>query len=158
MKASEAKIGHKYLTRTGAMATMSGEKDGKIVMTLASGITFRCGPDYELKPIDGKAHGPKAGQKAKAAKTVPAPEHKPAVTLTVAQPRGVSLASIIDPLLTSGGHTVSDIAVEVRDKAGDAVNGKDVEANVRARMVTYTRRGWRVVKDAEKRVNVVQGK
>jgi len=149
MKASEAKIGHKYLTRTGATATMSGKKDGKIVMTLASGITFRCGPDYELKSIDGKAHK---------AKTVVTPEHKPAVTLTIVQPRVVSLASIIDPLLMSGGHTVSDIAVEVRDKAGDAVQGKDVEANVRARMVTYTRRGWRVVKDADKRVKVIQGK
>ena len=151
MKASEAKIGHKYLTRTGAMATMSGEKDGKIVMTLASGITFRCGPDYELKPIDGKAHKPNAGQKAKVVVEL---EQKTAVKT----PRVVALASIIDPLLVSGEHTVSDIAVEVRNKAGDAVNGKDVEANVRARMVTYTRRGWRVVKDAEKRVKVVQGK
>jgi len=155
MKASEAKIGHKYLTRTGATATMTGEKDGKIVMTLTSGIVFRCGPDYELKPIDGKVHKPNAAHKAKAAAV---PDHKPAVTLTIVQPRGVSLASIIDPLLLDGGHTVSDIAVEVRDKAGDAVNGKDVEANVRARMVTYTRRGWHVIKDADKRVKVIQGK
>ncbi|MDD2772976.1 MAG: hypothetical protein PHP45_04695 [Elusimicrobiales bacterium] len=155
MKASEAKIGHKYLTQKGATVTMTGEKDGKIVMALPSGIVFRCGPDYELEPIDGKAHKPNAAHRTKAAA---APEHKPAVTLTVVQPHVVSLASIIDPLLMSGGHTVSDIAVEVRDKAGDAVNGKDVEANVRARMVTYTRRGWRVVKDADKRVKVIQGK
>ncbi|MFA5160909.1 MAG: hypothetical protein WC421_01575 [Elusimicrobiales bacterium] len=173
MKARDAKVGHKYLTQKGTAATMTGHKDGKIVMTLASGIVFRCGPDYELKPVncaDGKAHNPKAGQKdnaaqtGKAAKVVTAPEQKNTdggndIGATAAKPpHGVSLASIIDPFLLSGGHTVGDIAIEVRNKAGNAAQGKDVEANVRARMVTYTRKGWRVVKDENKRVKVVQGK
>ncbi|MFA5162868.1 MAG: hypothetical protein WC421_11585 [Elusimicrobiales bacterium] len=155
MKARDAKVGHKYLTQKGATVTMTGEKDGKFVMTLTSGIVFRCGPDYELKPVNGNAGGKVAKAAAPKQKL---PEQTNAVSATAAKPRGVSLASIIDPFLLSGGHTVDDIAIEVRNKAGDAARGKDVEANVRARMVTYTRKGWRVVKDENKRVKVVQGK
>ncbi|MFA5162120.1 MAG: hypothetical protein WC421_07725 [Elusimicrobiales bacterium] len=150
MKARDAKVGHKYLTQKGATVTMTGEKDGKFVMTLASGIVFRCGPDYELKPVKGNT-GATAESKAKIEK--PTSKQKPAAN----EPR-VSLASIIDPFLLGGGHTVRDIAMELSNKAGDVAQGKDIEANVRARLVTYTRKGWLVVKDENKRIKVVQGK
>jgi len=161
MKARDAKVGEKYLSKTGAMVTKTGEKDGKIVMKLARGIVFRCGPDYELKLVsdaaNGKVHNPKSRQKGPAAKVVVAPRHENAICATAAKPpRVVSLASIIDPLLLAGGHTVRDIAIELSNKAGDAGQGKDVEANVRARLVTYTRKGWLVVKDENKRVKVVK--
>ena len=162
MKASEAKIGEKYISKTGAIVTKTGEKDGKIVMTLSSGIVFRCGPDYELKPIkiaDGKVHNAKAGYKEKPAKVVPVPEQKPAIGVTAVKlSRPTSLAAIIDPMILAGGHTVNEIAAEVAKKAGDAVRGKDVNANVRARLVTYTRKGWTVAKDDKKRVKVIQPK
>ena len=67
-----------------------------------------------------------------------------------------SLAAIIDPLLHAGGHTIKEIAAELAKKAGDAANDRDLAANVRARMVSYTRKGWQVVKDGEKRIRVVQ--
>lgn len=67
-----------------------------------------------------------------------------------------SLASLIDPLLLAGGMTVKEIAGELAKKAADAAKGKDLAANVRARMVSYTRKGWQVIKDDEKRVKLVQ--
>lgn len=143
MKAKEAKVGHKYLTQKGVAVTKTGEKDGKIVMAMANGMVFRCGPDYELKPL-GEAK----------AKSAPAPKRNPEVA---SRPR-VTMASIIDPYLLAGGHTVADIAIELDQKAGAAAKGKDLEANVRARLVSYTRKGWQVVKDEQKRVKVVQGK
>ena len=69
---------------------------------------------------------------------------------------GGALVAIIDPYLKSGGHTVAEIAAELAKKAAEAAKGKDLAANVRARMVSYTRKGWRIEKDEQKRVKVVQ--
>lgn len=71
---------------------------------------------------------------------------------------GGSLAAIIDPMLLAGGKTVKEIAAELAKKAAEAAKGKDLAANVRARMVSYTRKGWQVEKDDQKRVKVVQQK
>ena len=72
--------------------------------------------------------------------------------------RDGSLAVLIDPLLLAGGHTIKEIAAVLAKKAGDAAKDRDLAANVRARMVSYTRKGWRVEKDDQKRVMVVQQK
>ena len=40
-------------------------------------------------------------------------------------------------------------------KAGQAAKGKDLQANVRARMVSFRRQGLRVEKDEKKRVKVI---
>ena len=69
-----------------------------------------------------------------------------------------SLSILIDPLLLAGGHTIKEIAAELAKKAGDAAKDRDLAANVRARMVSYTRKGWQVKKDDQKRVMVVQQK
>ncbi|MBI5245509.1 MAG: hypothetical protein HY922_17745 [Elusimicrobia bacterium] len=45
-----------------------------------------------------------------------------------------SLAAIIDPMLLAGGSTTQEIAAELAKKAGEAAKGKDLAANVRARM------------------------
>jgi hypothetical protein len=71
---------------------------------------------------------------------------------------GGALSVIIDPMLLAGGMTTKEIAAELAKKVGDAGKGKDLEANVRARMVSYTRKGWKVVKDDKKRVRVTQKK
>ena len=67
-----------------------------------------------------------------------------------------SLAAIIDPLLLQGGMTMGEIVAELAKKAGDAGKNRDLAANCRARLVAYKRKGWQVLKDAEKRVKVVQ--
>ena len=144
MKASEANIGGKYLSRTGIPVTAINAKDDNVLLKLGTtGSVIRVNGDYELRPLESAKHvqTPKSGKK-------PAPSgksgaHKPG-----------SLASIIDPFLLNGGHTVKEIAAELAVKAGDAAHGKDLEANVRARVVSYTRKGWQVLK-AGKRVQVI---
>lgn len=93
---------------------------------------------------NGKAKkGGAAGPKGKAAKVA-------------GRSGGGSLAAIIDPMLLAGGKTIKDIAAELAKKAGEVAKGKDLAANVRARMVSYTRKGWRIEKDEQKRVRVLQ--
>lgn len=69
-----------------------------------------------------------------------------------------SLASSIDPMLLAGGMTVKEIAAELAGRAAEAAKDKDLAANIRARMVAYTRKGWQVIKDDEKRVKLLQMK
>ena len=154
MKASEAKVGERYLSRTGVMVVCEGtERDRVILRMQPSGTIFLVTPGYELKPInpDGKI------LKRKAAKAVAAPKQQSGVgATTVKPPRAASLAAIIDPMLLSSGYTVKEIAAEVARKAGEAAKGKDIEANVRARMMTYKRKGWQVAKDENKRVRILR--
>lgn len=96
-----------------------------------------------------------AKKNGKVAKTVAANGVKKAGKAQGAGREG-SLAAFIDPMLTTGQHTVQEIAAELAKKAGDAAKGKDLQANVRARMVSYARKGWQVVRDDKKRVRVVQ--
>lgn len=70
----------------------------------------------------------------------------------------VSLSTLIDPFLVAGKHTIKEIAGELAKKGGELAKGRDLAANVRARMVSYTRKGWQVIKDDEKRVKLVQKK
>ena len=144
MKANEAKVGGVYLSRTGIPVTVMGPKNGKILIKLKTTGTFTMvNSDYELKPYDEKGIGKdskvllKVNGKAKAK-------------------RAGALSAIIDPFLLYGGKTVAEIAAELAKKAGEAGKGRDLNANVRARLVSYTRKGWQVVKDEEKRVRVVQ--
>jgi hypothetical protein len=78
---------------------------------------------------NGNGKGKKAGP--------PAAKAKAAAKAT--KPQGAkkegSLAAIIDPMLTAGGSTVAEIAAELAKKAGEAGKGKDLAANVRARML-----------------------
>ena len=152
MKANEAKTGEKYLSKTGIPVTVTGSKTGKVLIKLeTTGTTVAVNGDYELKPYDEKGIGKESrillkingkGKKAGKAK---------------AKKEG-SLAAIIDPFLLAGGKTTQEIAAELAKKAGDAGKNRDLAANVRARLVSYTRKGWQVVKDDKKRVKVVQKK
>lgn len=101
-------------------------------------------PENSALEVDDMAK--KKAAKKQAAK--PAPSGKPKKT-------GHSLAEIIDPFLLKGGHTVKDIAEVLAKKGGEAAKGRDLAANVRARMVAYTRKGYRVEKDEQKHIKVV---
>ena len=54
------------------------------------------------------------------------------------------LAPIIDAMLLAGGHTMRGIVREVQRKASAASRGKDLEANVRARIYWLKKRGYQV--------------
>jgi len=152
MKASEAKEGEMYLSRTGIPVTVMGLRNGKVLIKLkTTGTTTMVNGDYELKPYSEKGIG-------KDSKVILKANGKDKMAVKVKAKREGSLAAIIDPMLLAGGKTVPEIAAELAKKAGDAGKGKDLNANVRARMVSYTRKGWQVLKDDRKRVKVVQKK
>lgn len=69
-----------------------------------------------------------------------------------------SLSTLIDPFLVAGKHTIKGIAGELAKKGGELAKGRDLAANVRARMVSYTRKGWQIIKDDENRVKLLQKK
>jgi len=85
-----------------------------------------------------------------------APEKQATKTNGKLKKNGHTLAGFIDPCLLGGGHTVKEIAAMLAKKGGEAAKGRDLAANVRARMVSYTRKGYRVEKDDQKRVKIVQ--
>jgi hypothetical protein len=148
MKATEAKVGEMYLSRTGIPVTVMGPKNGKILIKLKTTGTFTMvNADYELKPYEEKG----VGKDSKVLLKVNG-KGKPKAK------NGGSLASMIDPMLLAGGMTTHEIAATLAKKAGEAAKGKDLNANVRARLVSYTRKGWQVVKDDKKRVKVLQKK
>jgi hypothetical protein len=118
---------------------------------------FACHPCAdEVKRIDWEERA-MAKKNGKVAKAVAANGAKKAGRTQGAGREG-SLAAIIDPMLAAGKHTVKEIAAELAKKAAEAAKGKDLAANVRARMVSYTRKGWRVEKDDQKRVRVIEAK
>jgi len=82
------------------------------------------------------------------------------------QPRGLRsrkepsppkpLAPLIDAMLLAGGHTMRGILRELRRKASAACRGKDLQANVRARLYWLRRKGYRVDVDGQARLKVAQ--
>ena len=152
MKASEAKVGEMYLSRTGIPVTVVGPKNGKTLIKLKTTGTFTMvNGEYELKPYSEKEVG-------KDSKLLLKVNGKGKKTGKAKAKKEGSLAAIIDPFLLAGGKTTQEIAAELAKRAGDAGKGKDLNANVRARLVSYTRKGWQVVKDDKNHVRVVQKK
>lgn len=139
MNASQAKTGSRYLSRTGIPVTVRGTSNAKVLLKLATtGSVIRVNSDYELKPAKGNDSGHEVESISKTPRRANYGTRKP-----------MTLAFIIDPMLLAGGHTVKEIALELGKRAGEVAQGKDLEANVRARMVGYRRKGWQVLKDGK---------
>lgn len=148
MNAIDAKVGQKYLSSKGTTVTVIGHKNDKVVLRVSgSDHEVPVAKDYELRPYNRsqvskddchleQSNGANAGRK----------------------PRGESVAAIIDPFLIAGSKTVKEIAELATKKAGALVKNRDNEANVRARMVTYSRKGWKIEKDDQKRVRIIKPK
>ena len=146
MNAEKAEVGQKYLSKKGVPVTVMGTRGDKVVLRVeVSGNKVEVAKNYELMPYNES----KVSKESRA--LVNSNSKKGAR-------REGSLAAIIDPMLLAGGKTIQEIADIVAKKAGQAAKGKDLQANVRARMVTYKRKGWRVEKDEKKHVKVVQVK
>ena len=139
---------------------------GRIVVrrTFAGFACYGCSEEvrrlaWEERNMAKKNGNKKGGPVAAKGKAEAAPAQK-LVVGNASKPQEAkkegSLAAIIDPMLLTGGHTTQEIAAELANAAGEAAKNRDLAANVRARMVSYTRKGWRVEKDDQKRVKVVQ--
>lgn len=97
-------------------------------------------------------------------KTRKAPESKPQTPSKPAKTRKAkkpSLAPIIDALLRAGTKTTSEIASQTESDAAAAgidTTGKDLKANVRARLAHYKKKGTPVTKDADGRLKLDENK
>lgn len=147
MNAEKAEVGQKYLSKKGVPVTVMGMKGDKVVLRVeVSGNKVEVAKNYELMPY-------KESKVSKEAKLLVNSNGKKS-----GERREGSLAAVIDPMLLAGGKTIQEIADVVEKKSGPAAKGKDLQANVRARMVTYKRKGWQVEKNEKKHVKVVQSK
>jgi hypothetical protein len=70
--------------------------------------------------------------------------------------KGKVLSSIIDALLMRGGMTITGIAREVQRRASSASAGRDVRANIRARIHWLQQRGLKLHRDEAGRVQIRQ--
>ncbi|MCG3204854.1 MAG: hypothetical protein KCHDKBKB_01571 [Elusimicrobia bacterium] len=148
MNAIKTTIGEKYLSKKGTPVTVVGHKGDKVILKVSgSDNEVPVAKDYELQPYN-------RAQISKDARHL----EQSNGTKTGRKPRGESVSAIIDPLLFAGGKTVKEIAELVTKKAAALAKGRDMEANVRARMVTYSRKGWKVEKNDRKHVKVVKSK
>jgi hypothetical protein len=151
MNAIDAKVGQKYLSKKGTPVTVTGHKGDKVTLKISgSENEIDVAKNYELKPYRD------------------AEVNREAKILIRANDGGrskggrkqskESLSSTIDPMLFVGGKTVKEIAELAIKNAPALAKGKDVEANVRARMVSFSRKGWKVEKSDKKQVRVIKPK
>ena len=147
MNAEKAEVGQKYLSKKGVPVTVMSMKGDKVVLRVeVSGNKVEVAKNYELLPY-------KESKVSKEAKLLADSNGR-----KIGARREGSLAVIIDPMLFTGGKTIQEMADVVAKKAGQAAKGKDLQANVRARMVTFRRKGWRVEKNGKKHIKVIQSK
>ena len=130
------KPGSRYLTVTGAPVQILEVRDGyMLAQSLASDNKISLPEGYPLLPFKPEAV---------------AGEMRPGPYMPrSARPRGsmappVPLAPIIDALLMKGGLSIKGIAREVRRRASASCRGKDVLANIRARLYWLQKRHYRV--------------
>ncbi len=148
MNAIDAKVGQKYLSKKGTPVTVVGHKGDKVVLKIGgSENDIEVAKTYELKSY-------KESEVSKEAKTLIRAGHPKGS----GKPKGPSLSAVIDPMLFAGGKTAKEIAALAIKQAPDLAKGKDVEANVRARMVSFSRKGWKIEKNDKKHVRVIKPK
>ena len=129
MLAREPRVGAEYATASGLPVRVVAVNDGQVeLQSLASDSRFYVPAGYPLGPKTGpnlavarraspfQALGPAAGP--------PVRLNKP-------------LAPLIDAMLLAGGHTMRGIVREIRRKASAACRGKNLPANVRARLYWF---------------------
>ena len=128
MNAIDAKIGQQYLSKKGTPVTVVGHKSDKVVLKIGgSENEIEVLKNYELKSYQES----QVNNEAKS--LISAGRHK-----GTSKPKGKSLSAVIDPMLFAGGKTVKEIAEHAIKQAADLAKGKDVGANVRARMVSFS--------------------
>jgi hypothetical protein len=151
MNAIDAKVGQKYLSKKGTPVTVVGHKGEKVTLKISgSENEIDVAKNYELKPYRDTEVNKEAkilirangGGRGKGGR----------------KPSKESLSATIDPMLFAGGKTVKEIAELAIKNAPDLAKGKDVEANVRARMVSFSRKGWKIEKNDKKHVRVIKPK
>lgn len=139
MRVREPRVGADYATASGLPVRVVTITGGQVeLQSLASDSRFYVPASYPLGPMTGpnlavarrfrslQAHGPAAGS--------PVRMNKP-------------LAPIIDAMLLAGRHSMRGIVRELRRKASASCQGKDLKANVRARLYWLRRKGLAIQRE-----------
>ena len=137
MSSHNPRIGGRYLTATGVPVQLLEGCNGALVLqSLASDNRFSVSVTYPLEPLRGEP----------AFKLRPNLYVLRAVRIRQAHTPATAkqLAPIIDAMLLAGGKTMRGILRELRRKASSACHGRDLEANVRARLHWLQKRGYRI--------------
>lgn len=146
MGAREPRVGVEYATASGLPVRVVAVTGGQVeLQSLASDSRFYVPDCYPLGPITGPSL-------AVARRSCPHQARAPAAGAPVRMNR--PLAPIIDAMLLAGGHTMRGIVRELRRKAGAASRGKDLQANVRARLYWFRCKGRSADRDAQERIHV----
>lgn len=137
MRQFKPKPGSRYLTVTGAPVQILEVRDGYMLAQSLASDNKICLPEgYPLLPFNADA----AVWEMRPGPYVPSVARTRAATKAAAKP----LATIIDVLLLKGGLSMKGIAREVRRQASVSCRGKDVMANIRARLYWLQKRRYRV--------------
>ncbi len=116
------------VTASGLSVRVEVARPGAMIVTsLASGNRYAIPAAYPLKRVQRGA---------------------PAIGATPARASGPPLSAVIDSLLVRGELTMRGILRETRRKASAACRGKDLPANVRARVYWLRAKGYRIEKDS----------
>lgn len=152
MIAAEAKVGEKYLTKSGIPVVATRRDGDKLVLRVeTTGNETKVEKNYALSEFEQakvskearallKANGKEKGPKGK----------RPA--------REGTLSAAIDPLL-DGRFSLKEIVAKIQKEAPAlAKQTADLAACVRARCVGWRRKGASIEKDAKKRLKLVPPK
>ena len=138
MPSLDPAVGKRYLTATGAPVKVLGVHEGIMVLQgLASDNRLRVPADYPLRSFDPK-------QAVGEMRPSPYSPRSKSLAALGSPAAAKPLAPLIDAMLLAGGHTMRGIVREVRRKASAACKGKDLKANVRARIYWLKKRGRQV--------------
>jgi hypothetical protein len=140
-----------YLGKDGTPVKVMGTKGEKVVLSnKATGHEVEVPKNYPLEEYDEK----RVNSMSKSLLKKSASDKK----AKDGQPKKESLASIIDPYLYAGANTVAEI-VEILDKKHlSQAQGKNLNANVWARIVTFNRKGYKIERLEGKKIRVVKPK
>ena len=151
MLAGTALVGNKYLSKTGIPVKVIEIKGDKVVLfSEATRTNITVSKNYPLQEFDEQ----KVSSEAKSLMNVNGSDKNGKTR----KPKGETLASVIDPYLFTGGKTVEEIVKEIEKKKLPVAKDKDLNANIRARMVCYSRKGWKIEKTEGKKVKVIKPK
>lgn len=135
MPSPDPTVGKRYLTATGAPVQVLEVHEGIMTLQgLASDNRLRVPVDYPLRQFDPK-------QAVGTMRPRPYTPRSKSVAALGSPAAAKPLAPLIDAMLLAGGHTMRGIVRELRRKASAACRGKDLKANVRARLYWLKRRG-----------------
>lgn len=132
MKAGHAVIGNTYHSPKGALVTVAALKERRIVLKINETNTeVLVSKSYPLRQCSAVASHLRI--EATKPDSVDLVRHE--------KKRPIQLSSLIDPLLLEGKRSNREIVVALRKRLGEFSDGKDLAANVRARIYHLKRKG-----------------